>query len=74
MNAKEFDDMKADLKYRKHLKYSQADMDEKLREQREACENKFIVTLSLSGWLRGIPSQVVEKTKQAILDAEADND
>jgi hypothetical protein len=32
MNAKEFDDMEADLKYRKHLKYSQADMDEALNQ------------------------------------------
>jgi hypothetical protein len=35
MNAKEFDDMEADLKYRKHLKYSESDMDEKLKAQRE---------------------------------------
>jgi hypothetical protein len=32
MNAKEFDDMEADLKYRKHLKYSESDMDEALNQ------------------------------------------
>ena len=46
MNAKEFDEMEADLTYRKHLKYSQADLDEKLREQRDAhikaCEDLFM--------------------------------
>jgi hypothetical protein len=41
MNAKEFDTMEADLKYRKHLKYSESDMDEKLREQRQ----KYLIQL-----------------------------
>jgi len=48
MNAKEFDTMEADLKYRKHLKYSQADMDEKLssaviimKELVDLCEDEI---------------------------------